>query len=165
MLLDGLRCFFVLCWLSFVHFSGFAGWCAAALFCVLPLLSFARFIFAVLTSVLPCLVLTRFNFFFPLIRLVYICVLSFALAYFCSFLPAIRVGVLYFVFRFFVQFLLGFVFFAVLVFLLMHFVFRVLQELAALQDETELKASAAREGLAAADAQTVAAAEESNRLR
>ena len=42
---------------------------------------------------------------------------------------------------------------------------RVLQELAALQDETELKASAAREGLAAADAQTVAAAEESNRLR
>ena len=40
-----------------------------------------------------------------------------------------------------------------------------LQELAALQDETDLKASAAREGLAAADAQTVAAAEESNRLR
>lgn len=39
------------------------------------------------------------------------------------------------------------------------------EELAALQDETELKASAAREGLAAADAQTVAAADESNRLR
>lgn len=45
------------------------------------------------------------------------------------------------------------------------FVVCALQELAALQDETELKASAAREGLAAADAQTVAAADESNRLR